>query len=185
MGQVVFQRFPLGGDEYREDQIGPFTTDANALLFAEDVAEKHTAGWVFYLAGREVPAFELATLVRVEGLERRRPHPQGVRVWQCEGAALLIMTGLEPDPAKLHAYLEDYRVTEGRIDRKRTATSVRAALICAEIERGVHPKEAFDRHKLPSVTRDAVIQAAAANPHAQDEAALRYYRQLVSAGEVE
>ena len=183
MGQkikLVQQVYALGDNTYRVDPLGPFTTDRNAWNIAEDAVEKHIAGWLHYLAGRPVPGFELATLVHVDGLTRHRPHPRGCFTWQCEGAALVIAAGLSP--AGLDVYLSDYRTAEGRIDRKRSASSQRAALICAEMDAGAHPRDAINRHKLPPVKRDAVTQPVTMTN--EDAAALAFYRQMVAAGEL-
>lgn len=171
----VIWTYPDSGDE---DLV--FTTPENAWRVAENSAENHIAGWVFWLSDRPVLGYRLATQVTIEGLPRRKPHPQGRFTWQCEGAALLIATGLDT-VERLEAYLNDYRTTEGRIDRKRdTASRERVRLICAELEAGVHPRDAIARHRLPSVKRDAVTQPMTN----EDAAALAFYRQMVSAGEL-
>ena len=123
--------------------------------------------------------FEPATLVRVEGLTRKRPHPEGVFTWQCEGAALLIAAGLEP--AGLDVYLSDYRTAQGRIDRKRDASSIRAAAICQEMEAGVHPRDAIARHKPARVPALTNVHDRPAPP-SDEGAALAYYRSLVLSG---
>jgi len=178
----IVQRYALGSNRFRDDILPGFSTDRAAWTMAEDVAEKHIAAWLFELTGQPVPGFEPATLVRVEGIARRNPHPEGSFTWQVEGCALLIAQGL--DPAGLQVYLSDYRTSEGRIDRLRSASSQRAALICAEMEAGTPPQVAFERHKLPSIHR----RASVTNPRLSgddDAAALAFYRSLVAAGEVE
>lgn len=178
--RIIVQRYALGGQRYREDPLSGFTSDAAAWTMANDIAEKHVAGWLFQLAGRPVEDFELATLVRVEGLTRKRPHPEGVFTWQCEGAALLIAAGL--DTYGLDVYLSDYRTAAGRIDRKRDASSIRAAQICREMEAGVHPRDAIARHKPARVPALVNVHD---RPVPEDTAAqLAYYRGLVVSGEV-
>lgn len=166
----VIWTYPDSGDE---DLI--FTTPENAWMIAENSAEHHVAGWLFYLADRPVPEFRLATQVTAEGLPRHRPHPNGTFTWQVEGCALIIAAGL--DQPALDAYLSDYRTAEGRIDRLKSASSKRAALICAEMEAGAPPRVAIDRHRLPSVKRGPSLDE-------QDIAALAFYREMVSAGEL-
>lgn len=163
-------------DSGDEDLV--YTNPEHAWTIAETSAENHVAGWVFYLANRPVPGFRLATAVRVEGVPRRKPHPQGTFTWQCEGAALLIASGFK-DPTGWEAYLSDYRTAEGRIDRKRNASSARAHLICVEMERGEHPRDAIKRHGLPPVPR---VTAPAMT--SEDAAALAFYRQMVAEGEL-
>jgi hypothetical protein len=123
-----------------------------------------------------VPDLELAVTVTVEGLARHKPHPQGRFTWQVEGAALVIAAGLET-PGAYDVILNDYRTARGRIDRKRSASSDRARLICAAIDLGLTPREAFERFKLPSLAR----QADPSIPTDPDAAALEYYRSLVAA----
>jgi hypothetical protein len=179
--KLVQQVYRSGVNDYRVDPLGPFTTDENAWMIAEAAAEKHVAAWLFILAGRPVPGYEAAELVHVDGLARRKPHSQGRFTWQCEGAALLIATGL--NDVELDARLSDYRTAEGRIDRVRSASSQRAALICAEMEAGVHPRVAIDRHRLPSVRRDIVTTTSPTLPPG-DAAALQFYREMIAAGEL-
>jgi len=95
-----------------------------------------------------------------------------------EGAALLIASGFQ-DPTGWEVYLSDYRTAEGRIDRKRDASSVRAHLICVEMEAGAHPRVAIDRHRLPPVPR-----VTAPTMTSEDAAALEFYRSMVAAGEL-
>lgn len=172
--------------EWREE-IGPFTTDANAWAMAEHVAEQHLAGWLFHLAGQPVYVdtadgtrrFQLAHLVTVEGLERRNPHPQGDFTWQVEGAALVMATGMKT-PA-LHAVLADYRTDNGRITRRRTASARRIKLMCAAVEAGATPRQAFDAFKLPSVTRRDFEAKPVSAP---TEDVLAFYREAMVSGEV-
>jgi hypothetical protein len=86
----------------------------------------------------------------------------------------MIATGL--DQPALDAYLSDYRTAEGRIDRRTSASSKRAALICAEMEAGASPRVAIDRHRPPTPKREPLND--------QDAAALAFYREMVSAGEL-
>jgi hypothetical protein len=198
MGQIISQLYKLtdyigpgleiSPGEWLE-QIGPFTTDANAWAMAEHVAEQHLAGWLFHLAGRPVYVetadgttrrFQLAHLVTVEGLERRNPHPQGDFTWQVEGAALVMATGMKT-PA-LNAVLADYRTDHGRITRRRTASARRIKLMCAAVEAGATPRQAFDTFKLPSVQRSD-FEAIPATPPPTDDV-LAFYREAMVSGEV-
>lgn len=174
----VVQGFTLPDKNVREDAIVGFTTVENAWALAEATAEKHVVGWLLHLAGTPVEDFELAAWVSCRGLPRRRPHPSGAMTWQTEGCALAMATGL--DRPALDAYLADYRTAGGRIERKRSASSRRAALICAELEAGVATDVAIGHHRLPSVRRNPAVPA----PPSADAASLRYYRELVASGEV-
>lgn len=176
----VRQIVQVFGRGAREDALAAPAQDGHAWTFAESIAEKHIAGWLFYLAGRAVPEFELATSVRVEGLTRRKPHANGSYTWQTEGGALLIATNM--DASALEVYLSDYRTAQGRVDRARSASSQRAASICAAIESGVSPRDAIAAHKLPSVKRQ--VAAPRTPSHNDDSAALAYYRQLVASGDI-
>lgn len=169
----VVWTYPDSGDEELV-----YTNPEHAWTIAEASAENHVAGWIFYLANRPVPGFRLATAITVAGLPRRKPHPQGTFTWQVEGAALLIAAGFK-DPTGWEVYLSDYRTAEGRIDRKRNASTVRAHLICVEMEAGAHPRVAFDRHRLPPVPR---VTAPAMT--SEDHAALEFYRSMVARGEL-
>lgn len=179
----IVQVFPLGGDRVREDPLVAPTQDDVAWEFAEVIAEKHVAGWLFMLAGKPVPGFELATSVRIEGLARHKPHPNGSFVWQTQGSALLIAARL--GDVQLEHRLSDYRTAEGRVDRARSASSDRARMICEAMEAGVPPGTAIAAHRLPSVRRDAVTEAASPRVGSSDAERLAYYRGLLVSGEVE
>lgn len=184
----VIQAYRVGPDpeDIRQDVLR-FTTEDNALTIARNAAETHLAGWLFVLNGEPVEELELAHSVTVADLSPYRAiEPKvkassaGAFTWQVEGAALLIATGL--DPAGLSAYLSDYRTEAGRIMRKRSATCERAALICAEMNADVPPRVAIDHHRLPPLRRGPVDARPDEHP---DTAALRYYREMVSRGEVD
>lgn len=162
-----------------DDPIGPIGTDERAWAWAQVIAEKHYAGWLHYLAGRPVPGLILATAVTVEGLARRRPHPQGCFTWQVEGAALITAAGVTLP--ELEQSLSDYRTAAGRIDRKRSVSAERARAICADMERGEHPRDAIAAHKLPSVPR---IEVPVPAPDVPVQEALRFYREAMVSGEV-
>lgn len=173
----IVQVFPLGGERFREDPLVAPAQDAVAWEFAEVIAEKHVAGWLFLLAGKPVPGFELATSVRIEGLARHKPHPNGSFVWQTQGSALVIATRL--DIPQLEHRLSDYRTAEGRVDRARSASSDRARMICEAMEAGVPPGKAIAAYRLPSVRRDAVTETALPPPGSSDAEKLDYYRSLI------
>ena len=174
----IVQVYDLGGGRTREDALVAPTTDAAAWKWAEEIAERHVAAWLHEFAGQPVPDFEPALAVRIEGLARKNPHPNGSHVWQVRGAALILASGLQ-DPGAFEVFLSDYRTAEGRIDRKRSASSERARDICRAMEQGEHPREAIASRRLPSVPR---IPTPNTSPrHDDDAAALAFYRSLVAA----
>jgi hypothetical protein len=183
----VIQAYRVGPapEDIREDVLR-FTTEDNALRIAEHTAETHLAGWLFYLNDQPIDGLELATTVTVADLSPHRAiaakvkaSAAGAFTWQVEGAAELIALGL--DPAGLTVYLSDYRTEHGRVMRKRSATCERAALICAEMDAGTHPRVAIDHHRLPSLRQGPALVAPPDDP---DAAALRYYRESLVRGEV-
>lgn len=134
-----------------EEELGSFTTDDNAWTIAQNAAEQHLAGWLFHYAGQPVPGFNLATVVGVEGLSHRQPHPNGSYWWQVKGTALMKASGL-PDPSTLLTTdLADYRTEEGKIRRVRSTSSRRAGNIAELMAQGVHPRDAILAFRPPPV----------------------------------